>query len=127
MSFHLFIRKVSCASYSACRKDFLSGSQARSMIYSSPHRLCKSAQTPCPRLYHQDFLHHFSIFIGPDGWPLHGDADDRNHGADGEVFDEDFRLVETEMNKILAVGNHNPLLQGRTSGVTEKKRRIVQV
>lgn len=29
MSFHLFIRKVSCASYSACRKDFLSGKRVR--------------------------------------------------------------------------------------------------
>ena len=29
MSFHLFIRNVSCASCSACRKDFLSGKRVR--------------------------------------------------------------------------------------------------
>ena len=101
MSFHLFIRNVSCASYSACRKDFLSGKRVR------PKEIgfCRLPHLKWRLGYEIGFL-LFGFFwnsspslVQTDGL-FAGDTDDGTM-ARMEVFDEGFGLG-TEMNKVLA-------------------------
>lgn len=101
MSFHLFIRNVSCASCSACRKDFVSGKRVRP----KGKGFCRLPHQKWRLGYEIGFL-LFGFFgnsspslVQTDGL-FAGDADDGTM-ARMEVFDEGFGLG-TEMNKVLA-------------------------
>ena len=71
MSFHLFIRNVSCASCSACRKDFLSGKRVRPKeigFCRLPHLKWKLGY----EIFTVWLLRELLPIFGPDGWPLRG-------------------------------------------------------
>lgn len=101
MSFHLFIRNVSCASCSACRKSFLSGKRVRPKGIG----FCRLPHQKWRLGYEIGFL-LFGFFgdsspslVQTDGL-FAGDADDGTM-ARMEVFDEGFGLG-TEMHKVFA-------------------------
>lgn len=101
MSFHLFIRKVSCASYSACRKDFLSGKRVRPKgkgFCRLPHLKWRLGNGFGFLLF--GFFWSSSPSLVQTGGLFAGDADDGTM-ARMEVFDEGFRFG-TEMDEVLA-------------------------